>query len=187
MRAYHNLEGWLRDVAAAMQEYETDPGGAGTSAFCRLLDVLRDCEEMVDAEDDADVPADDDSSDVDGDDASLREDDAPRARRPDARSQAHCAQASGLGRELADVPGSVRDAPEPVITDVRGGNLGAPRPGLSPRWREAPVLSAPTMVPVEARGVPRGTKREALPTTTRKARSRGKGVGRGKKSTRRSR
>jgi len=170
VRHYHNLQGWLRDVIAAADEYERDPGGEGTSLYSRFLDVLYDARPLVGdftEGDDADDSTDDDSSDVDSGDASLREDDAPRARRPAARSEAHRPAPRGLGRELADVPRSVRSAPEPDVTDVRGGAVGAS--GLGVRRMQPAVAAQPAeFAPVASRATPRPAR---------------KGVSRGKKRT----
>lgn len=165
----HNLAGWLRDLAAAQQQYEHDPGGLGTQLwlkFVEYVDEARWCAEDVESsDDDPDDAPDDGAPDVGGDDASLREDDAPRAGRPAARSEAHRAAPSGLGRELADVPGTVRSAPEPDVQDVRAGAVGAPC-GVS--RREVHRTAPPEYRAPEARSVPRGTPAPAKPARKKK-------------------
>lgn len=181
--ARHNLAGWMRDVTSLLR--------SGTDEeleefFCVMEDANVRLEDWLDVghrSDTSDVESDDDDTDhapddyqddVDGDESSLREDDAPRARRPASRSEALSAAPSGLGSVVADVPGSVRGTTESDVVDVRSGTMGAPGCGVS---RVTKVTVTPSgYVPVEARSVPRGTAAAA----SSKARTR-KGVSRGKK------
>lgn len=178
-RQYHNLEGWLRDAVAAVDEYERDPGGDGTSAWCRFLDILYDAgcvfaSEVEADEDDPDDTPDGNQGDVDGRLVEGREADAPQPRRHDARVEVFGTPASRLGRHVGDVPGRVGTASEPEQPDVRGVPLGAPGSGVM--WRE-PQTSTPAatlLTSGEVRSRPRGAP---APARTRK------GVSRGKKRT----
>lgn len=182
-RQYHNLEGWLRDAIAAVDEYERDPGGDGTSAWCRFLDVLHDAgvafasEMEADEEDDTDDAIDGVAGDMDGSVAEGREADAPQPRRHDARVQVFGPAASRLGRHVGDVPGSLGATAEPEQSNLWGDPVGPPCGLMRTRPAEH-IPPSGRMAPQESRGVPRGT-----PAPEPKARTR-KGVSRGKKRTR---
>lgn len=182
-RQYHNLEGWLRDAVAAVDEYERDPGGDGTSAWCRFLDILHDAgvafasEMEADEEDDADYAPDGNQGDVDGGVVEGREADAPQPRRHDERVQVFGPPSSRLGRHVGDVPRRVGATAEPEQSDVRGDLVGAPC-GLMRTRQAEKIPPAQQYAPQEARSVPRGTPAPERTTRTRK------GVSRGKKRTR---
>lgn len=179
--ARHNLAGWCRDVQSLLR---TGTDGELEDFFALWTDVEERVEDWLDvgirkdssdvesSVDDADGAVDDGQDDLDGDNAGAREADAPRARRHDAGSEALRAAPSGLGRELASLPGRQRSQAEPDQPDVRSGSVGSSCFGVA--VRQAFVAQPPDSMPVGNRATPRP---RSVPRGTRK------GVSRGKKSS----
>lgn len=129
-KKYHNLEGWMRDVRRAITD--------GDQIAYELAELFLEVDDLVDptvpvatgTDDDADESPDDNQGDLDGDESVEREADAPQPRRHDARSQVLSASSSGMGRQLADVPGRLGETPESRQLSLRGVPLGAPVSGV---------------------------------------------------------
>jgi len=111
--------------------------------FCVMEDVNVRLEDWLDVghrsdssdvdagtDDDTDDTADDGASGLGGEYASLREDDAPRARRPASRREALSAASGRLGSELANLPGRQRGETQSDVQDVRSGLVGSPGLGV---------------------------------------------------------
>lgn len=184
--ARHNLAGWMRDVKSLLRD-GTDEELEELYVVMEDVNVrLEDWLDVGHRADTSDVESDGDDTydtadggedDVDCGDTAVREEDAPRARRPASRSEAIRAATGSVGPVVSDVPRSVRGTTEPEQPDLRGGAVGSPC-GLMRTSEQSKTSTGTAFAPQESRSVPRGTQRTAPePARTRK------GVSRGKKRT----
>lgn len=126
-RAYHNLDGLIRDVESAYRSEDAD----GQQRWTRWVDIVEWALETIEGPGDGDLPEGDDSTpeaEMDSDQLSLRGTDDTRPRGPAPRVRSVSAAASLLDRALDGLAGDEREKAIAELDALRRDSLAVARP-----------------------------------------------------------